>query len=447
MPKNEDAKHLSPDEIHYLALEGGGGKGFAYLGAIEVLEKLHVMEHVYGFSGTSAGAITALMLSLGMTTEEIISEIDSNVFSTFMDSPRDRNNKRLIPQPLKYIERDNDFNERYSLSFLPSLGVIPDTVLLSKASLVGLILEILVRGVKGNIPIYTLLSSLSGKNVKLDNILEYLTYFDRDMGFCSGQIARTYFEDLISRRLRAVLGNKKAEAMSNLTFANHKILFQRDLLVCGSNLSTGKTELFSWRHTPNFPVADAIRISMGFPIVYKPYVITKSMNGWPPCGTYVDGGLWNNLPFREIGSLNKTATNQAEKNKSSATHPTQKLLINTSIKDVIESRQTLGMRLEIVPPEKVLTGTDIVLKLLGTVLSAGESQIIADLEPFTLLLDTDGLETLKFSPDSLVREKVRRRSHRAMYRYFGYAPPLEDMDKSESDDQRINSLVSRNICD
>ena len=40
------ASHLKPDEIRYLALEGGGGKGFAYLGAIEVLEKCGVMAHL-----------------------------------------------------------------------------------------------------------------------------------------------------------------------------------------------------------------------------------------------------------------------------------------------------------------------------------------------------------------------------------------------------------------
>src|SRR2546423_12597266 len=55
---------LKPGEIRFLAMEGGGGKGFAYLGALGVLEELHVMDHVEGFAGASAGAITAFLLSI-----------------------------------------------------------------------------------------------------------------------------------------------------------------------------------------------------------------------------------------------------------------------------------------------------------------------------------------------------------------------------------------------
>ncbi|RYD53509.1 MAG: hypothetical protein EOP52_05075 [Sphingobacteriales bacterium] len=60
-----------------LVFEGAGIRGIAYSGAIQELEAAGLMQPVRGFAGTSAGAITALLLSLGYKgaeTEQIISE-------------------------------------------------------------------------------------------------------------------------------------------------------------------------------------------------------------------------------------------------------------------------------------------------------------------------------------------------------------------------------------
>jgi NTE family protein len=86
--------HLKPEDIAYLALEGGGGKGFAYLGALQLLDKHKVLDQIKGVAGTSAGAITALMISLRMKADEIAKKIDETDFTEFFDDPR----PRLIPQ-------------------------------------------------------------------------------------------------------------------------------------------------------------------------------------------------------------------------------------------------------------------------------------------------------------------------------------------------------------
>jgi len=69
--KQSGPRHLLADDISYIALEGGGGKGFAYLGALQILEKLNVFDHAIGYAGASAGAITSLMLSLGYRSDEM----------------------------------------------------------------------------------------------------------------------------------------------------------------------------------------------------------------------------------------------------------------------------------------------------------------------------------------------------------------------------------------
>jgi predicted acylesterase/phospholipase RssA len=81
------ARSLAPSDVRYIALEGGGGKGFAYLGAIGVLEELGVMQNVEGFAGASAGAITALLLSIGYTREKLERFLDDTDFTAFFDSP------------------------------------------------------------------------------------------------------------------------------------------------------------------------------------------------------------------------------------------------------------------------------------------------------------------------------------------------------------------------
>jgi NTE family protein len=71
--------------IRNLVFEGAGIRGIAYSGAIRELEKQNVLQEVKRVGGTSAGAITALMLSLGYTSDEITRIINSTSFKKFND--------------------------------------------------------------------------------------------------------------------------------------------------------------------------------------------------------------------------------------------------------------------------------------------------------------------------------------------------------------------------
>ncbi len=68
-----------------LVFEGGGVKGLAYAGALEVLESEHVLEDIVRVGGSSAGGITAGMLAVGMTPQEIREVLDETDFKRFMD--------------------------------------------------------------------------------------------------------------------------------------------------------------------------------------------------------------------------------------------------------------------------------------------------------------------------------------------------------------------------
>jgi NTE family protein len=52
-------------------LEGGGVRGLAYAGALEVLEQKGILSNIENVAGSSAGAIAGLMISLGYNSHEI----------------------------------------------------------------------------------------------------------------------------------------------------------------------------------------------------------------------------------------------------------------------------------------------------------------------------------------------------------------------------------------
>lgn len=72
-------------EIKNLLFEGAGIRGIAYAGAIEELERSNILKGVERVGGTSAGAITALIISLGYSSKEMKEIIYNTNFKQFND--------------------------------------------------------------------------------------------------------------------------------------------------------------------------------------------------------------------------------------------------------------------------------------------------------------------------------------------------------------------------
>lgn len=69
--------------IENLVFEGAGIQGIAYSGAIKELENRDLLKDVKRVGGTSAGAITALALSLHYSADEISDLIGHTSFKKF----------------------------------------------------------------------------------------------------------------------------------------------------------------------------------------------------------------------------------------------------------------------------------------------------------------------------------------------------------------------------
>jgi NTE family protein len=74
----------SPD-YENLVFEGAGIRGIAYSGVISELEQAGIMPKIKRVGGTSAGAITSLMIALGYNSKEIYEIISETKFQKFND--------------------------------------------------------------------------------------------------------------------------------------------------------------------------------------------------------------------------------------------------------------------------------------------------------------------------------------------------------------------------
>lgn len=115
------------------------------------------------------------------------------------------------------------------------------------------------------------------------------------------------------------------------TFAQHAAEFYDwlgaatvpPLIISGANITTQESHLFSSLATPDFHVADAVRIATGLPPVFKPVVIQAAdiPATWPVIsdrfgtghyleGLWVDGGLYYNAPFEVFKDASASFTGE-----------------------------------------------------------------------------------------------------------------------------------------
>lgn len=498
-----DNNKVKPEEIEYISLEGGGGKGFAYLGAIDALNSIKGWDwkKIKGISGSSAGAITALLLSIGFTTKEQISSfmIENIKSETFFEPP----NPRYIPRPGGYVEaptlhskleisqtisvlvliyitrelimseiaytKSKDVTISYVNRVIKNINSAYNSV---KRELLDMItglamftaknpMDIMndsawqsLNDMRQNKPFFSELANEKDvftkaidtaiqqlkKNImqlakQPDSSLSFIFYYlpqaiiymQSDMGLFHGKKARDVFDKAIAD----AMGQSKA----NTTFKEHSDHFKKKLVVTGTNLTIDKTILFSCDETPDFPVADAIRISMSLPFVFKPYVIKEERKGYPPCGLYVDGGVFNNSPLHAFDDEIWAKQEEAQRNSFS-----------------LPLSKAIGLRLEFEEPSRLpvmYSPLNFYYPFFSKILynglfGAGESQVLKREANRYILLDSAPLNLLGFDPPN--DDVVFKRSRRKVYRYFGLEPDPVDRDDNDDRESEKRRKKSDNPC-
>ncbi|MGA9772776.1 MAG: patatin-like phospholipase family protein [Blastocatellia bacterium] len=219
----------------YAILDGGGVKGAALVGCLKAAEEEKI--NFIGYGGTSAGSIVALLACVGFTADELreilINEIDFTKFLS--DGGKDLNKLKTLPDNLK--------------------------------------------------------SKLSMARYYISN-WRRLQRIKKEFGLYEAKLLEDYLEEKIKKRL-------PPHGEKSITFDSLKWLELPLLKIVASDLHSNKPIIFSasGRDDPNEGVVDqfsgsvidAVRASMSYPFVFKPFTIGNRH--------YVDGGLSSNLPL------------------------------------------------------------------------------------------------------------------------------------------------------
>lgn len=291
-----------PDGIRFLAFEGGGGKGGAYLGAVIALEELGLLpintasgeaNRLEGISGASAGSITAFLLAIGQTSGDMWQAIVKGVFKDFMDAPRVGYARRAVfagDAPPGDTIRDPRFGKVIGL--VKRLGGLTLSTLLP----ILLIFPVLIGIKKSSAKYDNKLVRALGRNPPA-----YLANFLGDPGIFPAFAVRAYLAQQLAARL--ALGTNLAPAAcldlaKVFTFREFLDLTGIDLVIAGTNLSTGTPHYFSAQTTPEFPVIEAVGLSMSIPVMFKPvWIETEKDEYLEYRGWWADGGICLNLPL------------------------------------------------------------------------------------------------------------------------------------------------------
>ena len=236
-----------------LVFEGGGVKGIAYVGAMEVLDKEGILNNIERVAGTSAGAMVAVLVGLKYSAEEVKDVLWHLDFKNFMDKS----------------------------GFFPT-----NTARLLK---------------------------------------EY--------GWYKGDFFRQTMADLIQRKT----GN------GEITFGELAATKKyREIYLVGANLSSGLSELFSHKTTPQMKVADAARISMSIPLFFASVKGGKNKEH-----LYVDGGLLENYPIKTFDQVEFIANaNSIRRTEYYETINTKCVQKGSAKTEYVYNKETLGFRLD-----------------------------------------------------------------------------------------------------
>ncbi len=228
-------------KIERLACSGGGAKGVVYPGAYTALTKTGVRAGIQAISGTSAGSITAALMSVGMepsTLRQVLSE---------------KNLQSLLGERVgKFFEKNKP-----GVSFISKDG----------KPMIDFVRDNLINAVKEGL-----------KKEALPNPLP------KDLN------------DLITKMDYV---NNKSFTFGDLAVL-HKYFPQRfkKLIIPAVGHPSGELQIFNEELTPNVEIALACRASASIPIIFEPIQI--NVNG--ELRSFVDGGMYDNLPTEYFDS-------------------------------------------------------------------------------------------------------------------------------------------------
>ncbi len=148
--------------------------------------------------------------------------------------------------------------------------------------------------------IFAALCSVGYKSTELSKVLhEFNAFMFKDINFSFGEFSLSkgeVFEKWIREKIECAYYGDGYEKGKNASVTFEDI--EKDVFILSTDLKTNKRFVFSKYSTPDFEIAEAVRISASFPGLMKPAEINDKI--------LVDGDLAKSLPlWKGIKELNK----------------------------------------------------------------------------------------------------------------------------------------------
>jgi NTE family protein len=427
---------VSKDDVKYLVFEGGGGKGLIYLSPLQALEELDILSYktvnvngkdvyrldhkkIHGIAGTSVGGLTALLVAAGFTSEEIHTVLTSNLDEKILDSVEfgklptvhTLDNPRHIISD-RPIDKDRMLFDKYWETFKHSRKTLKGLVKLpvkafkefNMGFFSGLVKwyidyesrKVVIKEPKHEIfgvihDIAKTKTTKSAIDIVLENSADSMYSLKYDLGLFLSESLRDAVDEFIEFK----------SGIKNCTFEQFYDTFKIDLVLTAFDVSTNEVYYFrNDKRWKNLCVADALRMSVSIPMVFKPVVmkiegdkIVTVTDEISSANYIVDGGLGNNFPIHVFDEEDSDELNP---------HVLGFRLI--AARPFVEGETTFFGYLE-----------NIFLSLLKL---TSESQLKRESErDQTIDLDTGGMNFLDFTFET-ISEKTLTEARKLTFAYF-----------------------------
>ena len=338
-----------------LVFEGGGAKGMVFVGA---MEEFFNRKHSAGrLLGTSAGAITAVLLAAGYTSAKMLEalnekENDRSVFTGFMGDPEPFTKEEIKNSATRDVLTNID------LKFMPGF-------------LEGSMDDALARWLADN-----------------SRSRHFVAFIER-----GGWFSAARFVSWLQAKLDTDPATGLRRVYSQMSLKQFFEATGVELSVVAADTTDGRLLVLNHRTAPDCPVVWAVRMSMSIPLVWDEVVWKEGWGGYlgrPMAGhVIVDGGMLSNFPIELFISDEPQVVRLMGPKQD---NPVIGLLIDESL--AVPAKKGILVDINIKPGE--LKTVQRLKHLVDTMTGAHDKMVIEEYEHLVVRLPAAGYGTTEF---------------------------------------------------
>jgi len=394
-----------------LVFEGGGAKGGVLVGAYDLFAQ---QGNTHGrLMGTSAGAITAVLLAAGYTADEMLTtmaerENGQSVFNSFLAEPASFTKEDILTGAVGKVLEGVDFT------------LIPDFVE-----------KQMDKGIAGAL-------------VKHEKFRHVYSFIER-----GGWYSADNFVPWLERKLDSGSWAKGQRNYGKMTLAEFYQATEVDVSFIASDTWSQRILVLNHRTAPKCPVAWAVRMSMNIPLLWQE---VKWQKAW---GSYrnrdisghaiVDGGMLSNFPIELFLSDERPVTKVMGPKQD---NPVLGFLIDDATRPAALSGspfESLDLIKSNIRPGELQTVIRI-QRLLNTMMTAHDKMVMDEFSHIVVNLPAGGFGVIEFDMSDDRREALVESGRIAMRKFLenqSNTSPFESMNNwSENVDRIANKILS-----